>query len=141
MTAIPCAVCDLYVPLVDGVCVICAQMQRDLEASGHKATFIKLDAKPCAVDWDRAHAAATAALKTWGAYAQTDKACEECAEFIAAVSHYKGGKITLEQLAEEAVGVMLTNAQVFAMLPPEVLACAFARQVTKLEAAIAKARG
>ena len=48
MTAIPCAVCDHFVPLVDGLCSICARMQRDLEASGHKATFVKLDAPACA---------------------------------------------------------------------------------------------
>lgn len=52
-----------------------------------------------------------ATLARWGEEAQYDQAIEECAELIAALKHYKRGKIGRQEVIDELADVSLMLGQ------------------------------
>ncbi|MFO7578037.1 MAG: hypothetical protein R6W66_09960 [Pelovirga sp.] len=52
-----------------------------------------------------------AALARWGEEAQYDQAIEECAELIAALKHYKRGKVDRQAVIDELADLSLMLGQ------------------------------
>ena len=52
-----------------------------------------------------------ATLEKWGAEAQYDQAVEECAELIAALKHFRRGKIDSQAVIDELADVTLMLGQ------------------------------
>jgi NTP pyrophosphatase (non-canonical NTP hydrolase) len=50
-------------------------------------------------------------LKKWGEDAQYDQAVEECAELIAALKHYRRGKVDQQAVIDELADVTLMIGQ------------------------------
>lgn len=73
-----------------------------------------------------------ATLKKWGEGAQYDQAIEECAEFIAALKHYKRGKVTEEAIIDELADVILMSRQIAYMLGEERIEQAIEKKIVKL---------
>lgn len=57
-----------------------------------------------------------ASLDKWGDEAQYDQAVEECAELIAALKHFRRGRIDEVAVAEELADVILMVGQLVYML-------------------------
>ena len=73
-----------------------------------------------------------ATLEKWGAEAQYDQAVEECAELIAALKHYKRGRVPEEAIISELADVALMVGQLTFMLGEERVERAIEAKITKL---------
>jgi NTP pyrophosphatase (non-canonical NTP hydrolase) len=73
-----------------------------------------------------------ATLEKWGGEAQYDQAIEECAELIAALKHFKRGRIGEEAVIAELADVCLMVGQLTYMLGEERVATAVREKVAKL---------
>lgn len=78
-----------------------------------------------------------ASLQKWGDEAQYDQAVEECAELIAALKHYKRGRVDNEAVADELADVLLMAGQLIFMLGEERVAAALERKLQRLQAHLA----
>ncbi|NOQ51307.1 MAG: antitoxin [Desulfuromonadaceae bacterium] len=73
-----------------------------------------------------------ATLDKWGEEAQYDQAVEECAELIAALKHYRRGKIDKQAVIAELADVSLMLGQLSWMFGPEQVAAAKEIKLAKL---------
>ncbi|APG26354.1 MAG: MazG nucleotide pyrophosphohydrolase domain-containing protein [Syntrophotalea acetylenica] len=73
-----------------------------------------------------------ATLQKWGIEAQYDQAIEECAELIAALKHFKRGKVTESEIIDELADVILMTQQLVFMLGEDRVDSAITRKVEKL---------
>lgn len=73
-----------------------------------------------------------ATLEKWGAEAQYDQAVEECAELIAALKHYKRGRVPEETIISELADVALMVGQLTFMLGEEKVERAIEAKIAKL---------
>lgn len=73
-----------------------------------------------------------ATLERWGEEAQFDQAIEECAELIAALKHFKRGKVSEQEITEELADVVLMTQQLTFMLGEERVLQAIDKKVGKL---------
>jgi NTP pyrophosphatase (non-canonical NTP hydrolase) len=73
-----------------------------------------------------------AALEKWGVEAQYDQTIEECAELIAALKHFKRGKVDEEQIVSELADVTLMIGQLAWMFGEERVKSVVARKLEKL---------
>ncbi len=73
-----------------------------------------------------------ATLDKWGEDAQYDQAVEECAELIAALKHYRRGKIDEQAVISELADVSLMLGQLSWMFGPEKVAAAKEMKLAKL---------
>lgn len=89
---------------------------------------------------NRVNNACQAALELWGETSQLNKAQEECGELIAAINHWRLGRKTDSELAEEVAGVEFTVQQVARFLGPAMRPAREA-QLAKLEGHIRRKRG
>jgi NTP pyrophosphatase (non-canonical NTP hydrolase) len=71
-------------------------------------------------------------LAKWGEEAQFDQAIEECAELIAALKHYKRGKVGKEEVINELADVRLMVGQLSWMFGEEELSSAIDAKLAKL---------
>ncbi|OEU75993.1 MAG: antitoxin [Desulfuromonadales bacterium C00003093] len=78
-----------------------------------------------------------ATLDKWGEDAQYDQAVEECAELIAALKHYRRGKIDEQAVISELADVSLMLGQLSWMFGPEKVAAAKKRKLAKLNRLLA----
>jgi len=74
-----------------------------------------------------------ATLAKWGEEAQYDQAIEECAELIAALKHFKRGRIGSEEIVAELADVSLMIGQLSWMLGNERVEQAIRDKLQKLE--------
>ena len=58
-------------------------------------------------------------MEVFGEPKQLDQLQEECGELVAAVNHYRRGRITKEELAEEVADVLIMCEQVKRIVGPE----------------------
>jgi NTP pyrophosphatase (non-canonical NTP hydrolase) len=79
-----------------------------------------------------------ATLEKWGAEAQYDQAIEECAELIAALKHFKRGRIGPEAVVAELADVWLMVHQLAYMFGEGALAAAVQEKVQKLRRLLAE---
>jgi len=74
-----------------------------------------------------------ATIDKWGEDAQYDQAVEECAELIAALKHYRRGKIDKLTLVEELADVTLMLGQLSWMFGQHQVDAAVERKLAKLD--------
>ncbi|PLX97336.1 MAG: antitoxin [Desulfuromonas sp.] len=74
-----------------------------------------------------------ATLEKWGTEAQYDQAVEECAELIAALKHFRRGKIDRQAVIDELADVTLMLGQLTWMFGQEQVDAAVAAKLEKLE--------
>ncbi len=74
-----------------------------------------------------------ATLNKWGSEAQYDQMIEECAELIAALKHYKRGRIGENEVIEELADVNLMLGQLSWMLGTEKVDQAITAKLNKLD--------
>lgn len=74
-----------------------------------------------------------ATIARWGVDAQYDQAIEECAELIAALKHFKRGKISRHEVIDELADVTLMLGQLRWMFGEELVASAINRKLEKLK--------
>ena len=74
-----------------------------------------------------------ATLQKWGEAAQYDQAVEECAELIAALKHFKRGRVDETAVAEELADVLLMAGQLMFMLGEEKVMAAVERKLQRLQ--------
>jgi NTP pyrophosphatase (non-canonical NTP hydrolase) len=74
-----------------------------------------------------------ATITRWGADAQYDQAIEECAELIAALKHFKRGKISRQEVIDELADVTLMLGQLRWMFGEELVASAINCKLEKLK--------
>jgi NTP pyrophosphatase (non-canonical NTP hydrolase) len=72
-------------------------------------------------------------LKKWGEDAQYDQAVEECAELIAALKHYRRGKIDQQAVIDELADVTLMIGQLTWMFGPRDVEEAIQKKRKKLD--------
>lgn len=77
-------------------------------------------------------------LEKWGVEAQYDQAIEECAELIAALKHFKRGRIGEEAVIAELADVWLMVQQLTYMFGEGKVAAAVAEKVQKLKQLLAE---
>lgn len=77
------------------------------------------------------------AIKKWGESAQLDQAIEECAELVAAIQHYRRGKVEKSVVLHELADVYLMVGQLAYMLGEEELNAEVENKISKLEALLA----
>jgi NTP pyrophosphatase (non-canonical NTP hydrolase) len=75
-----------------------------------------------------------AALDRWGQEAQFDQAVEECAEMIAAIKHFRRGKVTQQAVVDELADVLLMVGQMIYMLGEDAVNAAVEAKIRKLSA-------
>ena len=90
------------------------------------------------MDLDAHTAIYKAAIDKWGSDAQFDQLVEECAELIAAVKHYRRGRVTEQQLADELADVLLMAGQMVYLLGEERVQAAVAAKIAKLKTLLAQ---
>lgn len=73
-----------------------------------------------------------ATLRKWGEEAQYDQAVEECAELIAALKHFRRGRVDENVVADELADVFLMVGQLAFMLGEERVAAAVERKIARL---------
>ncbi len=73
-----------------------------------------------------------ATLAKWGEGAQYDQAVEECAELIAALKHFRRGKITKQAVIDELADVTLMLGQLTWMFGAEKVETAVHNKLEKL---------
>jgi len=78
-----------------------------------------------------------AALNKWGREGQYDQAVEECAELIAAIKHFRRGRIQDKELIEELADVVLMVGQLIYMLGPDRIEKAVEKKIGKLRRLLA----
>lgn len=81
-----------------------------------------------------------ATLAKWGAEAQYDQAVEECAELIAALKHYRRGKVEAEAVIAELADVTLMLGQLTYMFGPQKVERAVREKLDKLDALLGGGR-
>lgn len=81
---------------------------------------------------ERVEEAARWALAARGTTAQLDQSVEECGELIVAINHYKRGRITANELAEEVADVEIMMAQLRAIVGTGLVDKVKALKVTRL---------
>lgn len=74
-----------------------------------------------------------ATIDKWGTDAQYDQAIEECAELIAALKHYRRGKIDQQAVVAELADVTLMIGQLTWMFGDEAVAAAVQEKLAKLD--------
>jgi NTP pyrophosphatase (non-canonical NTP hydrolase) len=74
-----------------------------------------------------------ATLDKWGEDAQYDQAVEECAELIAALKHFRRGKINKQAVIDELADVSLMLRQLTWMFGAEEVECAIKEKLSKLD--------
>jgi NTP pyrophosphatase (non-canonical NTP hydrolase) len=74
-----------------------------------------------------------ATLNKWGDEAQYDQAIEECAELIAALKHYKRGKVDDSVIISELADVTLMIGQLTWMFGVEKIDQAISEKLIKLK--------
>ena len=74
-----------------------------------------------------------ATIARWGVDAQYDQAIEECAELIAALKHFKRGKISREEVIDELADVTLMLGQLRWMFGEELVESAICDKLEKLK--------
>lgn len=74
-----------------------------------------------------------ATLNRWGEEAQYDQAIEECAELIAALKHYKRGRIGRQEVIDELADVSLMIGQLSWMFGHETVDKTIAAKLEKLQ--------
>lgn len=74
-----------------------------------------------------------ATLDKWGEAAQYDQAVEECAELIAALKHYRRGKIDRQSVIDELADVSLMLGQLTWMFGKAEVDSAITAKLTKLD--------
>lgn len=74
-----------------------------------------------------------ATLEKWGEDAQYDQAVEECAELIAALKHFRRGKIDRRAVISELADVSLMLGQLTWMFGEEEVAAATEQKLSKLK--------
>ncbi len=74
-----------------------------------------------------------ATINKWGEEAQYDQAVEECAELIAALKHYKRGKIDKQAVINELADVTLMLGQLSWMFGQKQIDEAIQAKLTKLD--------
>ena len=72
-------------------------------------------------------------IDTWGEEAQYDQMIEECAELIAALKHFKRGKIESQDVINELADVTLMVGQLTWMMGDKKVAAAVEEKLQKLE--------
>lgn len=73
-----------------------------------------------------------ATIARWGVDAQYDQAIEECAELIAALKHFKRGKISQREVIDELADVSLMLGQLRWMFGEDQVAAAAGKKLEKL---------
>jgi NTP pyrophosphatase (non-canonical NTP hydrolase) len=74
-----------------------------------------------------------ATIARWGVDAQYDQAIEECAELIAALKHFKRGKVTRQEVIEELADATLMLGQLRWMFGEELVESAISDKLEKLK--------
>jgi NTP pyrophosphatase (non-canonical NTP hydrolase) len=72
-------------------------------------------------------------IDTWGEEAQYDQMIEECAELIAALKHFKRGKIEDQDVINELADVTLMVGQLTWMMGDKKVAATVEKKLQKLE--------
>lgn len=80
-----------------------------------------------------------AAIACWGADAQYDQAIEECAELIAALKHFKRGKISEQAVIDELADATLMLGQLRWMFGNDQVEIAINNKLEKLKQLLARA--
>lgn len=79
-----------------------------------------------------------ATINKWGEDAQYDQAVEECAELIAALKHYRRGKIDKRAVIDELADVSLMLGQLCWMFGQEQVDAAIRNKRAKLDLLMAE---
>lgn len=74
-----------------------------------------------------------ATIERWGTDAQYDQAIEECAELIAALKHYKRGKVSRQTVIDELADATLMLGQLSWMFGNDEVNEAVRRKLAKLD--------
>jgi len=74
-----------------------------------------------------------ATIARWGIDAQYDQAIEECAELIAALKHFKRGKICRQEVIDELADVTLMLGQLRWMFGEDLVESATSKKLKKLK--------
>ncbi len=74
-----------------------------------------------------------ATIARWGVDAQYDQAIEECAELIAALKHFKRGKISRQEVIDELADATLMLGQLRWMFGEELVESAISHKLEKLK--------
>ena len=74
-----------------------------------------------------------ATLDKWGEEAQYDQTVEECAELIAALKHFRRGKIDQQAVIDEIADVTLMLGQLTWMFGPERIEASVQKKLKKLD--------
>lgn len=77
------------------------------------------------------------ALDTWGADAQINQCCEECGELIAALNHWRRGRGTCAQSAEEVADNQLMNDQMRLLFGPQLVDTIYYEKLLRLKKRLA----
>lgn len=77
------------------------------------------------------------ALTRYGVNDQLCQTQEECAELIAAISHYRRGRVVAAHLADEVADVIIMTEQVRQIMPSDV-AVALEKKLDRLEGMLRK---
>ncbi len=78
------------------------------------------------------------AVTKWGRDAQYEQVVEECAELIAAIKHFRRGKVSEQVVVEELADVLLMVGQMVYMLGEDAVRGATEVKVRKLEKLLAE---
>ena len=73
-----------------------------------------------------------ATLEKWGKEAQYDQTIEECAELIAALKHFKRGKVSEDEIIDELADVILMSEQLTFMFGEARVSRAIDKKLYKL---------
>lgn len=73
-----------------------------------------------------------ATLEKWGEEAQYDQTIEECAELIAALKHFKRGRVTEDHIIDELADVILMSQQLMFMFGEGRVSQAIDKKIYKL---------
>jgi len=74
-----------------------------------------------------------ATIARWGIDAQYDQAIEECAELIAALKHFKRGKISRHEVIDELADATLMLGQLRWMFGEDLVESAISKKLAKLQ--------
>lgn len=80
-----------------------------------------------------------ATIARWGVDAQYDQAIEECAELIAALKHFKRGKISEQEVIDELADATLMLGQLRWMFGHDQVEAAISKKLAKLNHLLAEA--
>lgn len=73
-----------------------------------------------------------ATLEKWGEEAQYDQTIEECAELIAALKHFKRGRVSEDHIIDELADVILMSEQLMYMFGEGRVSQAIDKKIHKL---------